>query len=344
VPEFRKDPITGGWVIFSPERSKRPNGFVPATSAAVESVPCPFCPGHEAETPREIMRFPGSVEYPDHPWSLRVVEDRRPLLAPEGGHHRYGEGMFDLMSGFGFHELVVESPCHTDGYLTYPESHVRNLLLSYQSRFADLGRREGIQQILVTRNTGTGGAPSRVHPHSHLVALPIVPKRILEECLGCLKYYKFKERCLSCDIIHQETRDRSRVVLENEGFVAFCAYAGRFPYEVVITPKGHSSRYEEIRPNEIALLAQMLKSVLTALKRHLKGPPMSFIFHTAPTAQAQHEELAAVSQYYHWHIEIIPRLTRTAGFEWGSGFYINPVLPEDSARWLRESFQDATSS
>ena len=337
MPEFRRDPITGAWVIFSPERAGRPGSFVKNPPEQGLMPDCPFCPGHEKNTPVEIMHFPGSLEYPGRPWALRVIDDNQPLLTSTHGIHRYGEGMYDLMSGFGFHELVVESPIHTDGYLTYLESHIRNILLAYQSRFAELGRQEGIQQILITRNTGRAGGPYHIHPHSHIVALPIVPKRIFEECLGCLKYYKFKERCLYCDIIHQETVDRSRLVLENEEFVAFCAYAGRFPYEVVITPKAHWSRFEHIRPNEIALLAQMLKSVLTAVKRHLESPPLSFIFHTAPTPQAQQEELSCVTKYYHWHIEIIPKLTRTAGFEWGSGFYINPVLPEVAARALRES-------
>ncbi|MBI4859194.1 MAG: hypothetical protein HY815_02820 [Candidatus Riflebacteria bacterium] len=154
--------------------------------------------------------------------------------------------------------------------------------------------------------------------------------------MGSLRYYKFKDRCLYCDIIQQEVRDRSRLIAENEAFVACCAYAGRFPFEVVVTPRVHNAQFELIRPNEIALLAEMLKSVLTAMERCLEHPPMSFIFHSAPTPQAHREELANVSKFYHWHIEIIPKLTKTAGFEWGSGFYINPILPEEAAKYLRE--------
>jgi UDPglucose--hexose-1-phosphate uridylyltransferase len=345
MSELRKDPVTGGWVIFAPERSRRPLDPVMAPDPASPDDPrsCPFCPGHESQTASEVLHFPASLEYPGQPWSFRVVEDRYPLLSPSRNYHRYGEGMYDLMDGFGFHELLVESPVHTDGYHAFGETHVRNILHTYQNRSMELGRNDRVRQVLITGGTERDGEPLHVHPHSHIVALPIVPKRIAEEAAGCLKYYQFKERCLYCDIIHQETDDRSRLVLENEGFVAFCAYAGRFPHELVIAPRAHSSRFELIRPNEIALLAEIFKAAICGMQRALDLCPMHFIVHTSPTPHARREELADVAKFYHWHIEVIPRLTRPAGFEWGSGFYINPTLPEDSARTLREHCARARS-
>lgn len=336
MSELRKDPITGGWVIFAPERAGRPSDFTRLARPPTDPATCPFCPGHEDQTAAEVLHYPASLEYPGQPWSFRVIEDKYPLLSPQQNYHRYGEGMYDLLDGFGFHELIVESPIHTDTYETFQETHIRNVLATYQNRANELSRNEKIKQILITGSTGTESAARFSHPHSHIVAMPIVPKRISEECQGCLKYWRFKERCIYCDIVQQELQERTRLIMENESFVAVAAYAGRFPFEVVILPRFHNSRYEMIRPNEIALLAEIMKAVLAGMQRCLDHPPMNFIFHTSPTPQARREELVDVSKFYHWHIEIIPKLTRPAGFEWGSGFYINPMLPEESAKVLRE--------
>lgn len=335
--ELRRDPVTGSWVIFAPQRAGRPHDFVERRRFRTAPEGCPFCPGHEEQTPPELMRFPAAGEYPGQPWSLRVVPDKFPMLKPGQTYHRFGEGMFDLMDGHGHHEQVIESPLHDEEFDMYRDSHVRTILHVYQNRCAELGRDERIHQVLIARNSGSDAGEGISHPNTHVVALPIVPKRILEEVAGSHRYYKFKERCLYCDIIQQEQSEGTRVVAQNDAFIAFCAYAGRSPFEIVVTPRQHNARFEAIRPNEIALLAELFKGVLGTLQRCLERPPMNFIFHTAPTPQACRDDLADATKYYHWHIEIIPKLTRTAGFEWGSGYHINPILPEDAARWLREA-------
>lgn len=336
APEFRKDPVTGGWVIFAPERSRRPEDLMVPEVASTPREGCPFCPARDGDNGKlEIIRFPPTPDYGGQPWTIKVLKDKFPILSDQENYHRFGDGMYDLMSGHGHHELVVESPLHDDGFPRYPDSHVRDLLSVYQNRSLELSSFPNIRQILITRNSGHDAGAQISHPHSHIVGMPIIPKRIQEEVSGCQGYYRFKERCVYCDIIAQEREDGSRIVLDNDCFVAFTAWAARFPYEVVIAPRVHLSRFETIRPNEIVLLADIMKGVISAIKGSLPRPSLNYIFHTSPTPQARTAELTDVAKYYHWHIEIIPKITRIAGFEWGSGFYINPVMPEDSAASLR---------
>ncbi len=337
MPELRKDPVTGAWVIFSPERSRRPQDFATGGGDETPREQCPFCPENETRTAGlEILRFPPAAPYLDQPWSIRVLTDKRPVLSSRESFHRFGEGMYDLMNGYGFHELIVESPVHDDRFSRFEDSHVRDLLSLYQNRAMELSNSHKIKQILITRSSGVDAGAQISHPHSHIVALPIVPKRIYEELQGSQGYYRFKDRCVYCDIIVQEREDAARLVLENDSFVAFCAWAARFPFEVTIAPRVHLSRFETIRPNEIALLADIMKGVIAAIEGCLPHPALNLMFHTSPTPQSRTEELSEVAKYYHWHLEIVPKMTRIAGFEWGSGFFINPILPEDAARYLRD--------
>ncbi|MBI4872162.1 MAG: galactose-1-phosphate uridylyltransferase [Candidatus Riflebacteria bacterium] len=337
MPELRKDPVTGAWVIFSPERSRRPQDFACFHSEETPKESCPFCPENEAMTSGlEVLRCPPTGPYGAHPWSIRVLQDKYPILSRRETFHRFGEGMYDLMSGYGHHELVVETPLHGETFREYDDFHIRELLSVLQNRSAELSVSPKIKQILITRSWGAESGAQISHSHSHIVALPIVPKRIFEEIQGSQGYYRFKDRCVYCDIIVQEREDASRLVLENDSFVAFCAWAARFPFEVTIAPRVHLSRFETIRPNEITLLADIMKGVISSIEGCLPRPALNLMFHTSPTPQARTQELADVARHYHWHLELVPKMTRIAGFEWGSGFFINPVLPEDSARYLRD--------
>ncbi len=330
MPELRKDPISGRWVIISTNRGKRPSDFG-RTIEERRGGFCPFCEGNEATTPPEVLAYRDSQSLPDTAgWTLRVVPNKFPALQIEGGLHKVGEGMFDKMNGVGAHEVLIETPKHD---ITIPQmglKDVENMFWGFRDRILDLKKDERFKYIMVFKNHGSAAGASLEHPHSQLIALPIVPLVVQTEMDGASTYYNYKDRCVFCDIIHQEQTMQSRLVSENDDFIVICPYAPRFPFETWILPKQHSSVFEDCQKGEYANLAQVLQQTIARMDKVLQDPPYNFIIHNAPLHE-EHEVL-----YYHWHIEIIPKLTKIAGFEWGTGFYINPTPPEDAATFLRE--------
>ncbi len=329
MPELRKDPVVGRWVIISTERGQRPSDFRIEPVRAV-GANCVFCPGNEAKTPTEIlaMRTPDSA--PNGPgWSLRVVANKFPALRIEGELEPSGEGLYDRMNGVGAHEVVIESPDHRATLATLPADTVADVLLAYRDRVVDLKKDPRFEYILVFKNHGAAAGASLEHPHSQLIATPIIPIMLTEELNGSSQYYRMKERCVWCDILHQERRSQRRMIVEANGFVAFEPFAPRFPFETWILPTHHRSAFEETGVEELRGLAEVLGEFLRRMDRVLQHPPFNFMLHTAPLREGPLE-------HFHWHLEIIPKLTNVAGYEWGSGFFINPVLPEDAAAALRE--------
>lgn len=339
MPELRRDPITHGWVIFAPRRSKRPKDFF--TSGKGDSQQsCPFCPGQAPpEDPPPLVVVEAQSDDEDGLFEMKVLADKYPLLTGDEEYERFGEGMYDLMHGYGSHEIIVESPRHGLRFDDFSEAHLTEIFSLYQSRIIELSRDRRIQHILLTRNIGHDAGAHIDHPHSHVVALPIVPKKLLEETDGARSYYQYRDRCIFCDIIQQELSDQARLVLENEAFIAFCPYASRFPFEVTVIPKVHVPRFETIRYDEVRCLAAIMKRLIGGLNTLLNDPPLNYIVHSAPTVHVRRERFERVGQFYHWHIEILPKLTRVAGFEWGSGFYINPMAPEEAAQHLRAAVE-----
>ena len=324
MPELRKDPITGRWVIISTERGKRPNEFLRESVVASNGKNCPFCPGQESKTPTEILvygRNGGSKNTPG--WSIRVVPNKFPALGIEGDLDREGEGLFDKMNGVGAHEVIIETPDHASTLASLPERAVEDVLWAYRDRMLDLKNDKRFRYILIFKNHGEAAGASLEHPHSQLIALPIVPRRVREEVDNCWHYYDEKERCIFCDIIRQERDTGERVIGENEHFITLAPYAPRFPFEMWLLPKTHGSSYENNQ-----------SSIYGSLARVLDRPAYNFMIHTSPIGEE-------INDHYHWHIEIIPKLTKVAGFEWGTGFYINPTPPEESARFLREAKIDS---
>jgi UDPglucose--hexose-1-phosphate uridylyltransferase len=331
MPELRKDPITDRWVIISTDRARRPSDFVRETTPTVPSARfCPFCPGHENKTPPEVLAYrQGSG--PNQPgWSLRVIPNKFPVLGIEGELERQGEGMFDRMEGIGAHEVVVETPEHILSLTDLPERSIALTLNAFRDRISDLKNDKRLRYVLLFKNEGEGAGATLEHTHSQLIALPVVPKAVKEELDGSKDYHDFKERCLFCDMIRQEAKSAERVVLETDRFIVIEPYAARFPFETWILPKKHLSHYENTDAQSFDNLAWVLKSTMRKLEKVLERPPYNFLIHTAPLQEPP-------NSYYHWHIEVIPKLTRVAGFEWGTGFYINPTPPEESARFLREA-------
>ncbi|OOC47299.1 galactose-1-phosphate uridylyltransferase [Thermosipho sp. 1223] len=328
MPEYRKDPVVRRWVIIATERAKRPHDFSVPREEKKEGF-CPFDYGNEHTTPPEVLAFRPDDSEPNSPgWWVRVVPNKFPAVDPNIEVQKYGHGMYDAMTGFGYHEVIIETPDHNSTFALYDDKQAQEVVWAYVKRYNEIEKDERIKYILIFRNHGALGGASLPHPHSQIIAIPSIPKRVLEEMNGSKDYYDYKERCVFCDMISQEKIENRRIIEENEHFIAFAPYASRFPFEIWIIPKEHAHNFGAISEEQIPTFARILRNSLYRIYKVLDNPPYNFVIHTSPT----YEEGKI---YYHWHVEIMPRLTRVAGFEWGSGFYINPVPPEDAAKYLR---------
>ncbi|MFH1231721.1 MAG: galactose-1-phosphate uridylyltransferase [Planctomycetota bacterium] len=331
MSELRKDPILGRWVIIASERAARPVDFQHKSSASIKSnTPCPFCEGNEATTPPEIyaLRKP-FANANGRDWLVRVVPNKFPVLAIEGKIDKRGRGLYDQMRGIGAHEVIIETPQHLSSFTPLPEEHIQNIFNTYQARLLDLKKDTRFAFGLIFKNVGDRAGASLEHTHSQLVVTPIVSIRILQEIEGAKNFHNYRGRCVFCDIIHQEIEDDERIIINDEHFVAVCPFASRFPFETVILPKQHLTHFEMIPSHMIPSLVHIVKQVFLKLEKALDNPAYNMLIHTTPFAMEE-------TEYYHWHIEIIPRITRVAGFEWGTGFYINSVPPEDAVKYLKE--------
>jgi len=226
--------------------------------------------------------------------------------------------------------VVIETPRHSETLVTLPLKSVENVLWAYRERIVDLRRDPRLRYVLVFKNYGSAAGASLEHSHSQIIALPIVPTRVREEIDGAKNYFLYKDRCVFCDIIRQELQQRKRVISENDRFVSIAPFASRFPFETWILPKGHQTSYELAEGSLYGQAAEILSDTLRRLKQVLDDPPYNYIIHTSSFPEQDRD-------YYHWHIEIMPKLTKVAGFEWGTGFYINPTPPEEAADYLREA-------
>jgi UDPglucose--hexose-1-phosphate uridylyltransferase len=343
MPELRKDPISERWVVISTERGKRPTDFSGSAVAdeGKDAANCPFCGGNEAKTPPEITAWRRGDTLPNTAgWDVRVIPNKFPALTPVGDINRTGMGVFDMMSGIGAHEVIIETPNHNENIPDMPLDHIEKLLWAYKQRIVELGKDERFRYVLVFKNYGKTAGASLSHPHSQLIATPITPRYVKLELSNSRQYFLEKERCIFCDIIRQELGSGERIVYENEYFVAFAPFASRFPYEIWLLPRRHEFGFQVMSDEERVLLAKCLKDVLGKLKKVLNDPPYNAVLHTAPnpTPRAGRPDYWGTIQYdYHWHFELIPRLTKMAGFEWGSGLYINPTSPEEAAKYLRNA-------
>jgi UDPglucose--hexose-1-phosphate uridylyltransferase len=332
MPELRKDPIVGRWVIIATDRARRPHDYHVERDAPRVGL-CPFCPGQEDKTPHEVLAYrpaDGPAARRDAPgWSLRAFPNKFPALVIEGELNRAGDGVYDHMNGIGAHEVIVETPHHEKSFAQLSQGEIESVLAAYRDRLTDLKRDLRFKYVMIFKNHGSAAGASLEHSHSQLIALPIVPKTVAEEMAGARDYYAFKERCVFCDIVRQELGERERLVYQNADFVVIEPYAPKFPFETWVLPRRHRSSFEDATRAEHAGLADAMRVALRKLDRALDDPPYNFILHSAPLQEPE-------SASYHWHVEIMPTLGKVAGFEWGSGFYINPTPPEEAASFLRE--------
>lgn len=339
MSQLRKDPISGRWVIIAGERSKRPDDFrKPAAAPASEASGfCPFCEGNESKTPPEVFALRAGSTRPDSPgWRVRVVPNKYPALSRGEQAPREGGALFVRMNGIGVHEVVIETPEHGREMAGLDLDHLKAVLTVYRERILSIGAEKQYRYIQVFKNKGSEAGASLSHPHTQIVSTPIVPKRVKEELYGADRLYQKFGECAFCRIIREELDRRERVIFVNEHFCVLAPYASRFPFEMRISPLRHSPHFFDLTDGELSALAGTLKTALERLKETLSDPPYNFLIHQAPNPRFNLNggRAASIAQSFHWHLEIIPVLTRVAGFEWGTGFYINPVSPEVAAEAL----------
>ncbi len=343
MPQLRKNPITREWVIIATERSRRPSDFSHAedtspTAGLEYADNCPFCPGHEDKTPPEVLAFRKNPELANGDgWWVRVIPNKFPALAIEGSLDRSGYGMYDFMNGVGAHEVILETPQHNKNMATVDHSQAAEVWWAIRQRMMDLSRDPRFKYVSVFRNHGKIAGTSLEHPHSQMVALPMVPGDVMLEIQGADAYYSYHDRCIYCDMIRQELHFGQRIVCETDDFVAFEPFAPKFPFETWVLPKKHSRSFIEDGEEQIPGFVTVLQDVLGRIGRCLNNPPFNYVLHTSPfEAEKEH--------CFHWHLEILPRMTIAAGFEMGTGIYINVTAPEDSAAHLRAANPEPAES
>lgn len=329
MPKLRQDPTTKEWVIFATERAKRPDDFrTPDPGADHQTSPCPFCPGNEAATPPAVLTL---SDQDSSAWSVRVVPNKFAALAPGTASKPKQIGtLYHEMDGVGAHEVIVDTPKHDTHLALLTEPEVFDVLRAYRERFQSLSKKPGVKLIMIFKNHGSSAGTSLEHPHSQLLATPVLPRDITQKLELARNYHETTGGCLYCDIVREERALRSRLVLETKRFIVFHPFASKWPFETWIAPKNHQSVFANVSEDDLEELAQVLRQSLLKLFIALGNPDYNYILHSAPAEDEQND-------YYLWHLQIIPRLTTAAGFELGSGMAINTALPEETAKFLKEA-------
>ncbi len=331
MSELRCDPIVGRWVVVNTDDSMKPGDFEKEDQSLRQAATCQFCSGKERQTPPEVDALRPANSPSNSPgWQVRVVSNKFPALRIEGDLNKRAIGIFDVCNGIGAHEVVIETPDHSKKNLAdFSVEDIVNVLKKYQNRVLSLARDKRFKYIMLFKNYGSSAGASVEHAHSQIIALPMVPKYVLEELEGAREYFQLRGRCVFCDIIHQEYEDKKRIIAGNDEFLSFCPFVPRYTFESWIIPKRHNSDFGSLNDGEQHHLAAILKEVLTRIKVCLEDPSYNFYLHITPVN-------SDYGQSYHWHFEIVPNLTRVAGFEWGTGFHVVRTSPDLAAEYLRK--------
>jgi UDPglucose--hexose-1-phosphate uridylyltransferase len=328
MAELRQNMVTKEWVIIADERAKRPDEYVelherviPETQPIYEPS-CPFCPGNE-ELDLEIERLPLNG-----PWQTRVVYNKYPALSQDGALTRNFDGVHRRISGVGYHEIVVESPRHNTTFALMKPEEVKYFLETLYSRGWDIRKDARMEQVVFFKNHGERAGASLRHPHSQIIGLPVVPSDIRRRIDEARRYFDDTGNCATCIMMDNELEKQKRVIKVSEHFVAFVLYASPSPFHIWIVPRRHSVSFLYIQPEELVDLAYLLQDVLRRLFVGLHDPAYNLIVRSSPVKEISND-------YLHWYVTIVPRLSQSAGFELGSGIFINPSIPEESADFLR---------
>ncbi|KAI7729224.1 hypothetical protein M8C21_015706 [Ambrosia artemisiifolia] len=334
-PEIRKDAVNNRMVIISPARSRRPSDF--KSKSKPSSNPnsdahqtCPFCAGNEHQCAPEIFRSP---EYSTSDWKVRVIENLYPAVSRDVGvksddvEYGHADVIGEVrLGGFGYHDVVIESPVHSVQLVDMLVSEVADVLIAYKKRIGQICGVGSISYVQVFKNHGASAGASLSHPHSQILALPVIPSTVSTRLNSMKEYHNQTGKCALCNI-HTD----KLLIDESTHFISVSPFASTYPFETWIVPRYHSSHYHEIGEDKAIDLGGLLKLTLKKLSIQLDDPPYNFMIHTSPL-QITSSQLP----YTHWYIQIVPQLSTIGGFEMGTGCYINPVFPEDAAKILRE--------
>jgi UDPglucose--hexose-1-phosphate uridylyltransferase len=327
MSEFRQDPLSRHWVIVGGQRAERPNEFVEASTRAT-GLKCPFCAGHEEETPAAIATYAGNGN--GH-WLVRVVPNKFPAVTPDAAAPNGSPALAAATApapAFGRHEVIVESPRHVGSLSELTDEEAETTFSAYRDRLRHLKAEGRFRYVQIFKNFGPAAGASLEHVHSQLLALPDVPEVVQRELASCDEFFRAQRRPLMLELLDQEISATKRVVAQTDRFVALCPYASRFPYEVWIAPRRHSPRFEDTQDSELGELSRLARDIVGRIERASGQRAYNYFLHTQPFDTPAYD-------HYHWHIEIIPRLIKVAGFEWGTGWFINPYPPEAAAEHLR---------
>jgi UDPglucose--hexose-1-phosphate uridylyltransferase len=328
MPELRQNFFTKEWVIIATERAKRPEEL--ATHRVAAAVPafvqtCPFCAGNEDKTPPEVMRIPASGQ----PWRVRVIPNKFAALSSEVQPTRSLQHLRRRIDGFGFHEVIVDSPDHSRCMALLNEEDVACILSVYKQRYNALSLDPRVNHVTIFKNHGVDAGASLAHPHSQVIATPVIPSQVRHRLFEALRHYDDVGECMFCHMVEREVEDKTRIVIKSERFVAMEVFASSTPFATHIFPLRHIASFGDISEMEIADLARVLRTLLAKIYVGLENPDLNFTVRSSPTEYSG-------ARHYHWYVSVIPRLTRVAGFELGSGMFINTVLPEAAAEFLRK--------
>jgi UDPglucose--hexose-1-phosphate uridylyltransferase len=326
MPELRYNVITREWVIIATERAKRPDQFKRKEEKKALSkfvANCPFCPGNEQMTPPETYVFPSNG-----PWQVRVAPNKFAAVSSQGERKRTVQGIKRTITGVGVHEVIVETPDHSTTTALLSDREVETIIETYLNRFRAASSDPRVEQVTIFKNHGDAAGTSLEHPHSQLIATPVITTQLRDRLFAALDHFDEYGECIFCRVLEQELKEQIRIVMETEHFVAFIPFAVLTPFSMLIMPRRHMACFQEMNDAETEDLARILRRTLLKAYRGLGDPDYNYVIRTAP------DENMGV-KYYHWYVSIIPRLTKLAGFELGSGMFINVSLPEENASFLR---------
>ena len=328
MPELRQNRYTKEWVVLATERAKRPEELVAKrerTPLPHYSEKCPFCPGNEKLAPPAVLTVGNGN---NSGWKLRVVPNKFAALSRDGEPQWKIEKAHRSMNGVGIHDVVVETIDHSLTTAQLPDEQVAEILRAYKRRFEEMSADPRVAHVSIFKNHGIAAGTSLEHPHSQIIATPVISQHVRSRMFEALRHFDEWGECIFCGYMNQEIEEQKRVVMNSRHFVALEPFASPSPFYTHIYPKRHMASFGEITYQEILDLSKVLKSVLARLYVGLEDPDFNLTIPTAPN------ESAGV-KFYHWYINIIPRMTRTAGFELGSGMFINTMPPETAAEFLR---------
>ena len=328
MPQLRQELVTGKWVIIATERARRPNSFSETKRiVSGKKTICPFCYGNEYMTPKEVLAFRDNGEPNSSGWKVRVVPNKFPALVSEGRPELTKSGIYSTMDGVGAHEVIIHSPNHNLPLPLMSEEQIELVLKAYLIRYRKLSEDSNLKFIQIIINHGKEAGASLDHPHSQLFGLPIVPNYVLDEIEGSKRYYNKFKKCVFCEIVKEEMRISKRIIDENDKFIAFEPFASKLPFETWIIPKKHMESFSDMGENDLVDCSKIIRNTMKKIYDGLNDPPLNYWLHSTPLRN-NHE-------HYHWHFEIIPKLTTTGAFELGTGTIINTTLPEECAKYLR---------